>query len=333
MAMAEATALFNSANEFCAVRRCGDAVAFWEQASSLRPADPDIHYQLGFCYAGGCGVQCVLDPEIAIFHYRRALTLAAPDNTIGRAMVLGALGNAYVSASKRGGVLLTNAVHCYEEAAENYAKAGQLDDWAREQFNLGNVWCDMPEETYPEKWNRAIKHYTRVLSVRTRWTDSPHYVATLQNMGTAYRQMKGGNPSASIRKAIDCYHRALRALRGAAPSRKRGDLHHNLGNAYLSLAGAGEDCARNCLRAIRHFARALAMRTRDESPFDFAAAQFSRGQAHLRLAAQGVGVTSNLDTARICFVEAIDAFLRSGHTELAQEAIRQLETLPEREIP
>jgi tetratricopeptide (TPR) repeat protein len=328
MAMADAAALFDSANEFCAVRRCGDAVAFWEQASSLRPSDPDIHYQLGFCYAGGCGVECVLDPEIAIFHYRRALTLAARDNAIGRAMVLGALGNAYVSASMRGAGLLLNAMRCYEEAAETYATAGRLDDWARERFNLGNLWCEMPETTYPEKWQRAIEHYAKALSVRARRIDLRHYVATLQNMGTAYRRLKSGDPSGNIRKAIECFHRAMRAARGPVPNRKRGDLHHNLGNAYLSL-GEMENCVRNCQRAIRHFARALSLRTREGSPFEYATTQFSRGQAFLRLAAHSVRVACNLDTARICFVEAIDAFLQSGHTELAREVMNHLENLPD----
>ncbi|MGE5327246.1 MAG: hypothetical protein ACM3NO_09430 [Deltaproteobacteria bacterium] len=328
--MADASALFESANEFCSARRCAEAVAFWEQASTLRPADPEIHYQLGFCYAAGCGMEFVLDPEVAIFHYRRALALATRGNIVGRAMVLGALGNAYVVASRRGENLFSNALRCYEEAAGNYLEARQMADWAREQFNLGNLWCEMPEDSYPVKWQRAIEHYQQALSVRTRWLHMRHYVATLQNMGTAYRQLKSGDISANIRKAIECYHRALRALRKPAPGRKRGDLHHNLGNAYLGLAGAGEETARNCTRALRHFDRALAMRSRDDSPFDYAALEFSRGQALLRLAEQGVRVSANLDAARICFAEATQAFLRSGHAELAEKAMKHLEAIPER---
>ena len=327
--MADAAALFESANEFCAARQCAEAVAFWEQASSLRPADPEIHYQLGFCYAAGCGVECVLDPEIAIFHYRRALALAAQGNTVGRAMVLGALGNAYVIASKHGQNLLTNALRCYEEAARNYSQAGQMNDWAREQFNLGNLWCEMPAKTNPQKWQRAIEHYEQALSIRTRWTDTPHYAATLQNLGTAYRQLKSGDPSANIRKAINCYHRALRALRSRGARRKRGDLHHNLGNAYLGLAAAGEETARNCQRAIRHFDRTLTLRSKEDSPFDYAALEFSRGQALLQLAAQGIHVNSNLDAARVCFAEATDAFHQSGHSDLAGQAMKHLEAIPD----
>jgi tetratricopeptide (TPR) repeat protein len=318
--MADAAVLIDCASELCATRRCGEAVALWEQASSLRPADPGVHYQLGFCYAAGCGSRAVLDPAIAIFHYRRALALSAGENTVGRAMVLGALGNSYASLAERSRPQLMNAIRCYEEAAEIYATERKLDDWGREQFNLGNVWCEMPEAEFPEKWEHAIEHYERALSVRTRAKDARHYAATLQNLGTAYREVRSGDPHANVRKAIDCYSRAVRALRDAAPARKRADLHHNLGNAYLTLSAMEAFEDRNVLRALRHFARALSARTKEQSPFDYAATQFSRGQAFVRLAARGVGGACSLDQARVCFAEAIEAFLISGQPVLADEA-------------
>ena len=332
--MADAAVLLDSASELCASRRCGEAVALWEQASSLRPADPGVHYQLGFCYAAGCGARALLDPAIAIFHYRRALALSARENTVGRAMVLGALGNAYTSAG-RSRPQLMNAIQCYEEAAEIYAAERKLDDWAREQFNLGNVWCEMPEAEFPEKWQRAIEHYERALSVRTRTKDARHYTATLQNLGTAYREVKSGDPHANVRKAIDCYSRAMRALRDAAPVRKRADLHHNLGNAYLTLSAMEAFEDRNVLRALRHFARALIARTKEESPFDYAATQFSRGQAFVRLAARGVGGPCSLDQARVCFAEAIEAFLISRQPVLADEVKQRLDLISpaSREVP
>jgi tetratricopeptide (TPR) repeat protein len=325
--MADACVLFDTASELCATRRCGEAVSLWEQASSLRPGDPGVHYQLGFCYTGGCGVRTLLDPAVAIFHYRRALALSARANTAGRAMILGALGNAYASDAGRSRQQLMNAIRCYEEAAEIYAGARKLDDWAREQFNLGNVWCEMAEAEFPEKWEQAIEHYERALSIRTQVKDARHYAATLQNLGTAYREVKSGDPHANLRKAMDCYHRALRALRNAAPARKLADLHHNLGNAYLTLSAMEAFEDRNVLRALRHFARALAARTKQESPFDYAATQFSRGQAFVRLAARGVGGAGSLGQARVCFAEAIDAFLISGQPELAGEVKKRFDLI------
>jgi tetratricopeptide (TPR) repeat protein len=328
--MADAATLSSCAVEFCSARRCGEAIAFWEQASTLGPANPDIHFQLGYCYAGDCCVHSLLDSEIAVFHYRRALALSRPENAVGRAMILGALGNAYVSASRGDKPKLLNAIQCYEAAVEIYGETGRPNDWAREQFNLGNAWCEMAEDTYPEKWSRAITHYERALTIRTRGADESRYAATLQNLGTAYRELRTGDVSSNIRKAIQCYHRAMQASRGAERSRKHADLHHNLGNAYLTLAEAEPDSVRNCRRAIRHLTRALALRPREESLFNFATAQFGCGQAYLKLAARGVRVTGNIDQARISFVAAIEAFLQSGHIELAREVVNLLENLPER---
>jgi tetratricopeptide (TPR) repeat protein len=330
--MADSAALFSSANELCTIHRCGEAVGLWEHASSLCPADPDIHYQLGFCYAGGCGVRGLLDSEIAVYHYRRALSLASRQNTLARAMILGALGNAYLASARPAMPHLLNAIHCYEEAAGTYAKARRLDDWAREQYNLGNAWCEMPEAQFPAKWQKAVEHFERALSVRTRRRDAKQHAATLQNLGTAYRELKSGDRSRNIRKAIECYHQALRALRDPTPGKKRADLHHNLGNAYLTLAGAEENGRRNIPRAIRHFARALTMRTKAETPFEYAATQYSRGQAFFRLAMGGIGGASSLDQARVCFVEAMDAFVLAGEIEFADTVRKNLNSVVPRDV-
>ncbi len=329
--MADAATLSRCAVEFCSARRCGEAIAFWEQAIALGPSNPDIHYQLGYCYAGGCCVHSLLDCEIGIFHYRRALALARPENAVGRGMILGALGNAYVSASRGDKPKLVNAIQCYEAAVGIYSESGRRDDWAREQYNLGNAWCEMAEEQHPEKWARAIAHYERALTVRTRGAGEARYAATLQNLGTAYRELRRGNASVNIRKAIHCYHRAMQASNGPDRVKRRADLHHNLGNAYLTLAEAEPDIVRNCQRAIRHLTRALTLRAREESLFNFATAQFGRGQAYLKLASRGVDVTKSIDQARVCFVEATEAFLQSGHYELAREVVNLLENLPERD--
>jgi tetratricopeptide (TPR) repeat protein len=290
----------------------------------MRPADPDIHYQLGFCYTGGCRAHSLLDPEIAIFHYRRALSLSASENTLARAMVLGALGNAYLSAPRHAGPRLLTAIHCYEEASEIYDRAGRLDAWAREQFNLGNAWCEMPEGEFLEKWERAIEHYKRALSIRTQQRDAKHYVATLQNLGTAYRELKTGDSSGNIRRTIECYHHAIRALPRSAPNGKRADLHHNLGNAYLTLAWKGIDGARNLRRAIRHLDRALVARTRSQCRFDYAATQFSRGQAYLQQALVCGGDRAAKGQARVCLEEARDNFRLAGRADLADAAERLL---------
>ena len=60
-----------------------------------------------------------------------------------------------------------------------------------------------------------------------------------------------------------------------------------------------------------------------------------RGDELLRLdgsllQAQRKVAAANLDAARICFAQATDAFLHSGHAELAQQAMKHLEAIPDR---
>jgi tetratricopeptide (TPR) repeat protein len=179
-----------------------------------------------------------------------------------------------------------------ERAAAMYRAQGKLDAWAREQYNLGNAWCAVPEPEFPAKWEKAIAHYEQALSIRTRQKDPERHAATLQNLGTAYRELKSGNRIANIRKAIHYFHQAMRDLRGAARAKKRADLHNNLGNAYASLAAEDHERVRNAARALRHFERALAVRSKDAWPCDYAVTQFNAGNACLQLAMGGVAIES-----------------------------------------
>ena len=56
-----------------------------------------------------------------------------------------------------------------------------MDDWAREEFNQANIWCDLPEGNFPEKWPEAIHHYENALRVRTKPADPKRYAATMMN--------------------------------------------------------------------------------------------------------------------------------------------------------
>ncbi len=213
-----------------------------------------------------------------------------------------------------------------EQAAALYKAQGKLDAWAREQYNLGNAWCQVPETQFPAKWERAIAHYEQALSIRTRQKDAERHAATLQNLGTAYRELKSGDRIADICHAIRCFHRAMRALPRAAGPKKRADLHNNLGNAYASLAAEDHEPVRNAVRALRHFGRALAVRSKEAWPCDYAVTQFNAGNACLQLA-RGVESEPSLIEARHCFEEARDGFVECRQAALADLARRQLDLI------
>lgn len=316
------------ANRLCSLLQCEKAIPWREQACFLRPGDPDIHCQLGFCYSGTCCAHNLVSADIAIYHFRRALSeLTAEEDGPARAEVLSALGNTYSSSPGNSKSDLSLAVDCHRQAAAFYWAAGRPEDWAREEHNLGNCWCELPEVESSEKWLKAIEHYQRALAVRTRSRMPEQYSATLQNLGTAYRELKIGDRAKNIRLAIECYHEALRALHHLYCTPKQFNLQNNLGNAFLSLAQLGNHPLKNAQRAVHHFNHALALRSRNDSPCDYALAEFNLSTVFLELAGNGVPPADSLLPARRYLEEAREMFARCGKTKLAQEASRRLDII------
>ena len=59
---------------------------------------------------------------------------------------------------------------------------GLIEDWAREEFNQANCWCELSEREYPPQWAEAIHHYENALQVRTDAKDPKGYAATMMNL-------------------------------------------------------------------------------------------------------------------------------------------------------
>ncbi len=305
-----------------------DVIAALEEAARLDPTDPAVHYELGLCYGGACGKHSLYNPELALKHLRAALkqndALAAP---VLQARILSALGNAYIAASPRHSASrLLAAIKCHRRAGAIYLQHHMMEDWAREQFNEANDWCELPGEDYPEKWNEAVALYKKSLQVRTKQNDPEHYAATMQNLGTAYRELPSGDRASNARKAITCYHEALRVRTSAQAPLKYAALQNNLGNAYLTLAETeNENGARRALRSLRHFDRALRFVNPEKHPCDYAGTQFNRGQAYLLLASRGS--VADLGSAASCFAEAEAHFALCGQHEYSEMAKKRLEQM------
>lgn len=318
--------LLDKAAASCTHHRCEEAVGWLEQAVRLQPANSDLHYRLGICHSGGCRHNSQTNPDLAVEYLRHALSLtASSEDALICAGILDALGNAYVySRQLPKKARLEAALECHRTASGLYLSRDQLDDWAREEYNQGNAWCELPEDEYPEKWQQAIMHYEQSLRVRTREKHPERYAATLQNLGTAYRQLKAGYKFANVLKATDCYRRALQIYDLSTFPAQYAALHNNFGNAYLSLAMTNEAIQHRCaLHALEHLDRALRVRTRAEYPEDYAVTQYNRGQAFLLLITDDP--QDGYVKAVACFQEAHDCFLLCGHAVSAKAARQQVQ--------
>lgn len=312
----------------CREHQCEACIATLVEAVPAEANNYAIHFQLGVCSSGGCRVHLQTSAEIALTYLRLALTLVSPsEQPKERAQILSAMGNAWLLSSREAvAVRLQAAISCFKQAARTYLGVGDMEAWAREEFNLGNSYCELSEKTSPSKWQEAVSHYQKALQVRTKERDPVRYAATLENLGTAYRELSSGDKAVNVGKAILCYRQALHVFTSAEFPRQNAGLHNNLGNAYVSIPSADSaGTGKNLRRAFRHFDRALCFRTRVSFPCDYAVTQFNRGSTFLRLALEDANPQPNLRNAQICFEEAGTAFAQGGQVARARAAQEQAE--------
>jgi tetratricopeptide (TPR) repeat protein len=257
-------------------------------------------------------------------YLHHALSQGAPDaEPLLRAKILDALGNLR-GRQVTDAVALRDAIAFHQEAAEIYRRAGQLDDWAREEFNQANVWCDLPEAEFPEKWAEAIHHYENALRVRTKAADPRRYAATMMNLGTALRQVRSGDKAGNVWRAARCYRAALRVYSVHACPNQVAENCNNLGNACLTYPSRDQTSrTRHARYALRHFERALEVWNPEVHPYYYALAQYNRGCACLQMATS----PEHIEKALTCFTKAFECARSCGNTEVQRLAGVQLESL------
>ena len=182
--------------------QCVEAISATEEPVRDQPANAELYHQLGMCYSGTCSSHALLSIGVAVCYFERAVSFigSAGPPLIG-AQYLDSLGNARLQDRPP-----ETAILYLSAAAEAYATRGLTDDWAREQFNPGNAFCDVPDSRSPRKWQFAVGH-----------------AATAQNPGSAHRERADGDRTSNVRTAITCYSRvsALRHFARAPEIRPR----------------------------------------------------------------------------------------------------------------
>ncbi len=307
----------------CGIEGCEKMIAALQQALAGNPDDLTLRYQLGICYSGVCRPHSLTSPELALQHLRcTASGTGEMRDDLLRARVMALRGITYTRCSTLPlDARLSAAMECYQEAAALYFAQSRFTDWARMQFNLGNAWCDVREDRFLDKWEKAISHYEQALFFRTRESDPHGFAATLENLGSAYRERKQGDKATNVRQAINCYRRAAQVCRiGCAPGQWAA-LHNNLGNAYLSLPATDRDLETSWARkAIRHFDLALRVRTVEHSSLDYGITQLNRAQAYLRLGM--ADSPADLTESARSFREAHEALIKAMRPQEAKMAAR-----------
>lgn len=309
------------AAQCCAGHRCEEAIPLLEDALRSRPMDAELCYQLGSCYTGACRNHRLVSPPLAVAYFERALRIVGTRAAEAvRLRYQEALGAAFRADGQ-----LTKSKEILEAVARGWAANGGREESARTEYNLGNLCCDLAEAGEPDHWTSAIAHYQKSLQLRREYADPLRFAATMQNLGTAYRECPVGEASERIRCAIRCYCSAFRVYARASRTEKLAGVHNNLGNAYLELCSHREQPCRNVRRALRHFDAALRRHSKQVRPCEYAVTQFNRAQGYLMLTECDAG--DAVYTAVRCFEEALEGFRQcgdSGHAKLVERLLQGL---------
>jgi tetratricopeptide (TPR) repeat protein len=306
----------------CDQQRCEAAISMLEEATRVQPGNASVFFHLGFCHTGGCREHSLVNSGMAIEYLRHALLLVGTSaDPLLRAKILDALGNicGRKGASASG---LHEAIACHQEAAEIYARLGRPNDWAREEFNQADAWCELAESKFPDKWTQAVSHYENALRIRTKKDDPRAYASTVMNLGTALRQLPSGDKKRNVLQAIRCYRQALLIDHFKTSPSQFAILCNNLGNACMTYPNQdGTSAERHARYAIRHFERALQVWTSEKYPYYYALVQYNLGGAYLELPAEPRHVAKTF----ACFTAAFECAKSSGYAEIERLAGAQLD--------
>ena len=82
--------------------------------------------------------------------------------------------------------------------------------YAREQFDLGSQYFDLPTGDRGRNLQRSIECFTEALRFFTAETSPAGYAAIQKNLGLVYAELPTGDRAANLARAIECFTEALR---------------------------------------------------------------------------------------------------------------------------
>jgi CHAT domain-containing protein/tetratricopeptide (TPR) repeat protein len=222
---------------------------------------------------------------------------------------------------------LKEAIVCFQNALQVYARNPFSPKWAMVQYNLGRAYDDLREvgqdyEAWAENCEEAIKCYEKALKVFTQQVDSVQWGYCHYNLGIAYNERTQGDPAENQEKAVKHYQDALQVRTYENYPQDWAVTQMNLGNAYLdSIFG---DPKKNSELAIAAYQEALRVYRPDDSLEDWAQTQYNLGRAYRNLASGNQD--KNLENAIACFQNALKFRTREVMPEKWADAQTMLAT-------
>ncbi len=201
-----------------AQRRYQEALTAYSEARAVFNRLNDLGTVAGSWHQTGMAYQDAGQPEAAEQAYRQALAINVQlGNAAGQVLTLIQLGNLYAEALARP----EDAASFYQQAAEIYAKIGDLANEGRARNNLGDTLCKLGRlDAARQAIRRAITCYAQFGHAAQPWTAW----IILADIETAANQPHAA--AAAKAKALACY---------LAYRRDGGENHYDDGRIALAV--------------------------------------------------------------------------------------------------
>lgn len=269
--------------------------------------------------------------QAAIELYDRALAMCPADAPLLSARITARRGTALQAVQEDGHTSLEAARAAFEAAIPVLTQSGTAEETAEAEMNLGVVLQSLAG-LHRARIVDALAAYHRALRTFDRHRHPQEFAILQNNIATAFLSIPLTDEKAKVREAlaVQAFEEGLKVVNIVDHPVEYAMLQNNLGNAlqYASSAHPVE----NNLRALKAYDEALAVRSRERMPAEYANTIANKANCLWNLPDDPEhperGNRGNLLQAKEYYAEAREIFTRAGDAAKAMmtaEAIFQIE--------
>ncbi len=209
---------------------------------------------------------------------------------------------------------ITEAIKCFESAANALKRETDAQWWAETQLHLGRAWIEFPTGDRAANLAAAMRCFEHAGQVWTKENDPHHWAVVANCVAHAHERNPLGDRRRNLELALKCYNEALSVREQEHSSALWAVLQNNIGNVYMQLPG--DDHRASVEKAIECYTKALEVYTRENRRMEWAATQNNLGNAYAHLPTESAGVSGedrqkNLRRAIACYKAALEVRTKS----------------------
>ncbi|WP_107669562.1 hypothetical protein [Cyanothece sp. BG0011] len=268
--------------------------------------------------------------EDAVLLYHRGLELCTPEMPVLQARCLSGMGTALRTIPSEGPGLLLEAKTAYDKALPILEEHASPEEVAETYMNLGVVLQGLVN-FHKATMQEAIQAYQKAAKVFTGESYPQEFAILQNNIAIAYLSLPLSSDKEKMRQgmAVQSFEAALKWVTLIDHPSEYAMLQNNLANAlqYLNTSHPIE----NNLKALAAYDEALKVRTRQDTPIEYANTIANKANVLFNLPDDienpEAGNPNNLKQSQAYYQEAKQIFMDYGQWEQANLVTEMIENI------